>query len=366
MPTLLIITIPGDTGPMDRGDIYEDPLEKALKKAGRLGQVVGGGTAFSPEEGVTSCDIEVEVKDVEKALPVIRDFLKGVKAPAGTTVKDEAADKVRLKVTKAGVKEFAAGKPKKRYVETCPWAVGEVLALKLTPKKYVLMHLYGHQMGIVVRVADWCGDAIPPADEIRRIIRHKPERHMLRNPVCAYTLAAGERDDSKIIPTGVTIPVPKRELSGIMMMLAYTHWPLFTDTLKQVFKLVKTTRSQDLFADFGFGLETVHLALWTPEEPATMADAHRLFKAYGAWFLKTHPDRVKPPVTDALKACVQDLKAAFKGPDIFRGNFGAKEGFVMIPVEKPAYKKVRPVITKLAKQHGVTLYDSDADKVYVG
>ena len=82
----LTITIPASLMPVERGERFEDPLDDAL---GDLGQVEGGGSLLHEVEGekvIVSCDIEVFVKDLGKALPIIRKTLKSRGAPSGTTI----------------------------------------------------------------------------------------------------------------------------------------------------------------------------------------------------------------------------------------------------------------------------------------
>ena len=162
MPDQPTIHIPGDIQPFERGDRFEDPLDQALRAAGRLGKCVGGGTAMDAKQ-VTRCDVEVEVKDRAKAVPVIRKVLSAAAAPPGTTVTDADSGKVLLRYSAAGVKAFALPNPvkKKRFVDRIPGQPGEVVAYRLTRDRFVLLHLYGNGFfGPVLWVpetAGWCG-----------------------------------------------------------------------------------------------------------------------------------------------------------------------------------------------------------------
>src|SRR5437879_57403 len=133
MPTSLLIHLPGSIEPLERGDRFEDPLDRALQARGKLGRCTGGGTTFDVVAGITGCDIEVEVKDLARALPVVRDALATANAPAGTTVTDPDADKVLLRFTKSGVRESAPSRrpAPRRFADSCPWPTGEVLAYHL-------------------------------------------------------------------------------------------------------------------------------------------------------------------------------------------------------------------------------------------
>lgn len=70
--------------PLDRGDIYEDPLHDVLQAAG-LGEVTGGGSLFSPEDGVSSCDIEIALPHADAdCLTTIIETLERLGAPKGS------------------------------------------------------------------------------------------------------------------------------------------------------------------------------------------------------------------------------------------------------------------------------------------
>jgi hypothetical protein len=70
--------------PMDRGELYEDPLDEVLKARG-LGAVTGGGTQLGEGNEIEFCDVEIEVTGaVESALDVIAKTLDGLGAPIGS------------------------------------------------------------------------------------------------------------------------------------------------------------------------------------------------------------------------------------------------------------------------------------------
>jgi len=90
-PELFVyIKIPEDVGPIDRGEKYEDPLEKHLAETG-VGSVSGGGSQLGEERPdgtrpIAFCIIDVDVTDLEKALVVIRSELEILHAPVGTEI----------------------------------------------------------------------------------------------------------------------------------------------------------------------------------------------------------------------------------------------------------------------------------------
>ena len=82
-PVFLLAHLPVGISPYERADRFEDPLEEAL---GAYGQVTGAGTSMDDDGNPESCDIEIEVSDVVRALPIIRRVLIEQGAPDGTMV----------------------------------------------------------------------------------------------------------------------------------------------------------------------------------------------------------------------------------------------------------------------------------------
>jgi hypothetical protein len=365
MSELLIVHLPGDIEPIERGNRFEDPLDSALRKRGKLGRCVGGGTAFSLEAGVTGCDIEIEVTDLGKAMPVIRDSLQTARAPIGATVKHAETDQVLLRFTKRGVKEAAfRKKAKKRFVDSCPWQVGEVLTFRITPKRHVLLHVYGFGgLGPLFWVPEWCGAEIPEADEIRRLIRMKPEYYRLGSVYEAWRMAETDRDDRKLVTTGVVVTPPANGLRGWSPgVVEVRPWKKFERTLKEVFGLVSTTAAVRLNHDLGLLTSVAHLGVWHSRGSVAAPLAKRLFYGHGSGFRRSHPDRVRQPVTDELRLFVKELKSQFNG-DTFNGDFSANEGFVIIPVNRRRFRAVWVAAERLARRHRLACYDPEADHV---
>ena len=70
--------------PLDRGEVFEDPLDGILQAAG-TGQVTGGGTQLGQEGEIEFCDIEITVPEATDAvLGTIRQALEGLGAPKGS------------------------------------------------------------------------------------------------------------------------------------------------------------------------------------------------------------------------------------------------------------------------------------------
>jgi hypothetical protein len=86
-PLFVYIKIPGDLDPLDRGEMFEDPLQQALDNES-LGEITGGGSQLSdPNESghsIDFCGIDVDLYDPAKGLDLLRRELVRLEAPAGT------------------------------------------------------------------------------------------------------------------------------------------------------------------------------------------------------------------------------------------------------------------------------------------
>ncbi|NIM92180.1 MAG: hypothetical protein GTO18_00485 [Anaerolineales bacterium] len=70
--------------PMDRGDIYEDPLDKILRDTGK-GEVTGGGTQLSANGEIDYCEVEIILLDLsEETLNLVKLVLEKLGAPKGS------------------------------------------------------------------------------------------------------------------------------------------------------------------------------------------------------------------------------------------------------------------------------------------
>src|SRR5262245_39835212 len=73
--------------PMDRGTVFEDPLDEILRKAG-IGGIDGGGTQLAEGGEIAFCDIEIETKDLSDAtLAKIVEILERLGAPKGSKLR---------------------------------------------------------------------------------------------------------------------------------------------------------------------------------------------------------------------------------------------------------------------------------------
>jgi hypothetical protein len=82
------VKLPGHLAPLDRGAVYEDPIDQALSDSG-LGTVSGGGSSLSDPmpDGtriVEFSGIDIDTAQPARALLVLRELLKILDAPIGT------------------------------------------------------------------------------------------------------------------------------------------------------------------------------------------------------------------------------------------------------------------------------------------
>ncbi|HKV91495.1 MAG TPA: hypothetical protein VJW20_02985 [Candidatus Angelobacter sp.] len=83
------IKIPGDIDPLDRWEMFADPLQQVLEKE-NLGMITDGGSLSVPDEdgdyeGEFSA-IDVHLYDAIKGLPLLREELARLQAPSGTVL----------------------------------------------------------------------------------------------------------------------------------------------------------------------------------------------------------------------------------------------------------------------------------------
>jgi hypothetical protein len=83
------IHVPAAIDPIDRGEMFEDPIMEALDEAGIENEWLGGGSALAEVEGrmqITGVDMELEVADLKRGLDIILRVLRSAGAPPDTTV----------------------------------------------------------------------------------------------------------------------------------------------------------------------------------------------------------------------------------------------------------------------------------------
>jgi hypothetical protein len=82
----IVATINDKIMPIDRGDIYEDPLDDFLQENG-IGEVCGGGTMQLESGEIEYCDIEISLNNdtlIKSQIKLIIEKLESLGAPKGS------------------------------------------------------------------------------------------------------------------------------------------------------------------------------------------------------------------------------------------------------------------------------------------
>jgi hypothetical protein len=107
MATELKIHLNARLQPMDRGEVFEDPLEVLIAERGLPAEITGGGTRLGPDGEPLSCDLDlalsVEGPDSLAACALIIDALQEQGAPFGSSYRLGDAAPVAFGVTEGAV-----------------------------------------------------------------------------------------------------------------------------------------------------------------------------------------------------------------------------------------------------------------------
>lgn len=83
-PVFIFVHLNAKLMPIERGERFEDPLDKQLKKAG-YGEVTGAGTGQEPKTGeIAFSGIDVELTDLDAGIPFLTQALEKLGAPKGS------------------------------------------------------------------------------------------------------------------------------------------------------------------------------------------------------------------------------------------------------------------------------------------
>ena len=83
----VFVRIPGNIGPLERADEYEDPLKEVLHEHGH-GEVVGGGSQLGEGDTIAYCGVDVVLTERNQGLKLLKSALKMLKAPKGTVIEE--------------------------------------------------------------------------------------------------------------------------------------------------------------------------------------------------------------------------------------------------------------------------------------
>ena len=116
---VLVARLNAKLQPMHRGEIFEDPLDEALRKAS-LGSVTGGGTQLAKTREIEYCDIEIEVNAApDDVASSIIEILERLGAPRGSKLIVENQDREIPFGSKEGLAVYLNGAdlPQETYKE---------------------------------------------------------------------------------------------------------------------------------------------------------------------------------------------------------------------------------------------------------
>ncbi|MBD1260963.1 hypothetical protein HZY62_10225 [Maribacter polysiphoniae] len=94
MGNFIVATLNDKVMPIDRGEIYEDPLNEFLKANG-IGEVTGGGTMQLKKGELEYCDVEIQLNSEEineSYISSIIEKLEELGAPKGSKLTIEKTD----------------------------------------------------------------------------------------------------------------------------------------------------------------------------------------------------------------------------------------------------------------------------------
>ena len=89
-PQLVLVRIPEQLQPLDRGAKYEDPLDAVLKKEA-VGDVNGGDMQLSApdadgKKSIEWVGVDVDLSDFDRGLPILKRELLRLGAPPGAVL----------------------------------------------------------------------------------------------------------------------------------------------------------------------------------------------------------------------------------------------------------------------------------------
>ncbi len=119
--SFIVAQLNDKVGPIDRGLVYEDPLDEFLKSKG-YGEVTGGGTLQEKSGELSYCDVEIELlsKTIDKSVVAdIINKLENLGAPKGSKLIIERTNEEIQFGKKEGLGIYLDGQnlPEKVYKE---------------------------------------------------------------------------------------------------------------------------------------------------------------------------------------------------------------------------------------------------------
>lgn len=87
-PTVAYARLNARIMPLDRGEMFEDPLSAEFEKNG-FGEVTGGGTMQERDGEIDYCGLDLDLYELERSVPFVCEFLTKLGAPKGSALEFE-------------------------------------------------------------------------------------------------------------------------------------------------------------------------------------------------------------------------------------------------------------------------------------
>ena len=119
--SFIVATLNDKIMPIDRGEIYEDPLDEYLIEK-KIGEVSGGGTMQEKSGEIDFCDVEIKLNESEIEKDVINQIIKKLEdlgAPKGSILNiEKTEEKINFgKLEGIGIYLDGTNLPKNVYEE---------------------------------------------------------------------------------------------------------------------------------------------------------------------------------------------------------------------------------------------------------
>ncbi|HHT9079616.1 TPA: hypothetical protein ACT5CJ_002404 [Flavobacterium psychrophilum] len=152
-PNFIVATLNDKIMPIDRGEIYEDPLDELLI-AENIGEVSGGGTMQEKSGEIDYCDVEIKLNGTEIDRTVINKIiekLENLGAPKGSVMNvEKTQEKINFgKLEGIGIYLDGTNLPKNVY-EECDinFVITEIH--RLTETEYIVNRNWENENGIAL------------------------------------------------------------------------------------------------------------------------------------------------------------------------------------------------------------------------
>ena len=149
----IVATLNDKIMPIDRGEIYEDPLDEILV-AENIGEVSGGGTMQEKSGEIDYCDVEIKLNGTEidrTAINKIIEKLENLGAPKGSVMNvEKTQEKINFgKLEGIGIYLDGINLPKNVY-EECDinFVITEIH--RLTETEYIVNRNWENENGIAL------------------------------------------------------------------------------------------------------------------------------------------------------------------------------------------------------------------------